>query len=516
MHKPRANSTNPNPMRRQLPSERLSKHKHPGLGNPISRQGRHRKKPSSRRSHHNMPTLSPLHQRGHKGTQSIDNPPQVDVKHPPPVLLRRVKKTPSNSHPSISHDNVRNPMLSKNVLSNLPHSHPIPDIKPKSTPPNLPSSSLSRREVNVNTKHLTPQRGKRDGGSPPNPTTGPSNNSQLPLKRTPLTPHPPPNKLPSAPHPVKIINKLTNKPSHHIGPIPNSPMLPHQRPPPKPLTPSISSGKNSGGDKRIPSERNLLHRSAHTPPPTPPPKHIGPIKLNPIPSVPIGGLKPPPQPRHPPNHLRHNGNLKSPNIPRTHPLPKNIEKRSPPHPLPHMPKIRPRDRGERGKQLRPLSNRGPGLNRPPVMSHKVHRPPNGLHNSSKIPDQLRDQVPLPPPRGLRPPSPPHVIPHHPKTLPQPRHHPIPNGRIVRIPVHEHHRRPRDQPILVDGQPHPTSLNPSSTHNPKVANTAQTPCAKLRQATSPRSSGDRALPSGGRCRRFKSCRGRTSQTCRNRR
>lgn len=486
MHKPRTNSTNPNPGRLQLPHKRLSKHKNPSLGSPIGRQRGKRKKPSSRRRHNNMPTLPTRHKRRKKSPKRIDNPPEVDVKHPPPVLLGGIKKPSSNSNPSIGHHNVRHPMLSKHVLGKAPGSLPISNIKLKRTPPNKASSPRGSVKVNINTKHLTPMRGNSDGGSPPNPTTSPGNKRQLPTQSPPLLTNPPPNKLPRRSLSVEVINKLNNNPSNSINVIPNSPVRSNKRPPPKPVTPRVSSRKNSRRNKRIPSKRNLLNRRRNPPGSRPrnPPNHISPVQFNPIPSIPITSLKLPPQPRHPPNKLRKKRNLKSPNIPRMQPLPQKVTTPSPPHPSPHMIKIRTRNRGIGRKKLRPLSNGSPTLNRPPVMGDEVHRPPNGSHNGNKIPNQLGDPIPVPPKRRPRLPGPPHVIPNNPKPLPQHPHNPIPNGRIVRIPVHKQHHRPTDQPVLIDGQPHPTSLNPGSTHNHTVANTPDSACAKLQQASKP--------------------------------
>ena len=296
-------------------------------------------------------------------------------------------------------------------------------------------------------------------------------------------------------------------------------MRSNKRPPPKPLTPGISRAKNSRRNKRILSKRNLLNRNRNPPPPRPrnASNHISPIKLNPISGVPISRMKAPPQGRHPPNQLRQNRNLKSPNIPRMHQLPKNIPPPPAAHPGANLIKIRPGDRGIRGKQIPPLGNGGPRLNRPPVVSNKMNRPtPSPLHHPNKVPNQLPHPVSLAPSRRRRLPTPPNVIPNDPKPPPKLPNNPIPNGRIVRIPMNQQHSGPLNQPINIDSQPNPTTLNPHTTHKATVAAPRETACAKLSKSTSPRSSGDRALPSGGRCRRFKSCRGRTSHTCRNRR
>jgi hypothetical protein len=346
MHKPGADSTNPNPVRLELTSKRLSKHEHSGLGSPISRKRGERKKPSRGGSHHNMPTLATLNHSRQKRAQSMHNPKEINVNNPPPVLFRGIKKLPRNSNPSISHNNIGHPMLSKNMLNKPRGSGTIGDIKLKSSPTNIPSSPNSGFKIKVNTQNVNPFSMQRQGGSPPNPTTSPGNKSQLPPK--PRTPNPSPPQLPRGSGSPNKLNKLPNNPSQDISPIPNSPMPCHKRPPPKPLTPWISSRKNTRSNKGIPNKRNLLHRSPNHPslPPRNPPKHIIPIKLNPITSIPILSMKPPPKSPHPPNQLRQKRHLKSSNIPGMHPLPNQINQPSPPHPNPNLPKIRPRDGGK--------------------------------------------------------------------------------------------------------------------------------------------------------------------------
>jgi hypothetical protein len=106
-------------------------------------------------------------------------------------------------------------------------------------------------------------------------------------------------------------------------------------------------------------------------------------------------------------------------------------------------------------------------------------PPNILNNSNKVLNKPPHPIPTPPGRRLRPPSPPNVIPNNPKPPPKPLNNPIPNGGIVRIPMHQDQRDPINGPVLVDSQPHPiTSNNPPSTHTPKVVVTPKTACAKL--------------------------------------
>jgi hypothetical protein len=110
----------------------------------------------------------------------------------------------------------------------------------------------------------------------------------------------------------------------------------------------------------------------------------------------------------------------------------------------------------------------------------MHTPtPRLPNNPNKIPNKSRNQIPTPPGRSVRPPSPPHVIPNNPKPPPKHLHNPIPNGRIVRIPVRKHHHRPVTRPVLIDSQPNPATLNPPLTHNPTVATSPKTACAKLR-------------------------------------
>lgn len=118
------------------------------------------------------------------------------------------------------------------------------------------------------------------------------------------------------------------------------------------------------------------------------------------------------------------------------------------------------------------------------MSHKVHRPTTHRpHNLNKIVNKHRDPIPIPPTRRLpRLPTPPNVIPHDMEPLLKQRDDPIPHGSIVGIAMHKDDRRPAEDPALVDGQPHPTSLNPPSTHNPTVAARPDSACAKLRPVT----------------------------------
>jgi hypothetical protein len=114
------------------------------------------------------------------------------------------------------------------------------------------------------------------------------------------------------------------------------------------------------------------------------------------------------------------------------------------------------------------------------MSNKMDRPAatGSPNHSNKIVNESGDPIPIPPVRSPRSPTPPHVIPHNVEPLPQQRGNPIPNRGIVRIPMNQDHRRPIGDAALIDGQPHPTSLNPPSTHKTTVAAEPQTACAKL--------------------------------------
>ena len=280
-----------------------------------------------------------------------------------------------------------------------------------------------------------------------------------------------------------MIDKLRNEPSHSGSPIPNGPVPTHEGPPPKPLTPGLSSSKDRRRNKGIPSRGNLQHRHTHPPRHRPPhpPNHVGPIKPNPVPRVPILSPKPPPQSRHRPHHLRQHRHLKRPDVPGVHKLPKNVPPAPPPHPLPNLIKIRPRDGRKRQKQIGPLPDGGPPLNRPPVMPNEVHRPTHSLNDLDKIPHKLRHAVANAPIRRIRSPTPPHVIPNNPKPPPQLVDHPIPNGRIVRIPVNQQHNRPIDRPVVIHSQPNPTSVHPPSTHKVTVVAPPKTACAKLQPA-----------------------------------
>jgi hypothetical protein len=264
-----------------------------------------------------------------------------------------------------------------------------------------------------------------------------------------------------------MIDELSNHPSNNSGPMPNSPVLPSNGPPPKPLTPWISGRKKSGSNKRVVSKSNLLHRRTNHPRPRPrnPPNHIGPIEPKPITSIPIPSMKPPPKRRNPPNQLGQDRNLKPSDVPGMQELPKNVPPPPTPHPVPNMIEIRPRDGGKGGKELRPRGNSRPPLNRPPVMSNKMYGPatPNPFNNSDKITNEGVHPIPIHPRRRPGLPSPPHVIPNNPKPLPKKRDNPIPNGGIVRIPMHKHNDRPINRPVDIHGQPHPTSHNPPSTH-----------------------------------------------------
>lgn len=336
-----------------------------------------------------MPTLPTFNHPREERTQRMHNPPKVDVKHPPPVLLAGLKKTPSNTNPSIGHDKVGHPMLSEDVISNPPNSPSVSDVHLKSSPTNLSRGTQGSLKVNVNTQHTTPLPRKCDGGSTPNPTTGPGNKSKLPTQTRRPIPHPGPRKLPRSNTPAYMINKFGNKPSHHIGPLPNSPVPRDEVPPPKAIAPGISGVKEGRRNKGIPPKRDLLNR--HSDPlrtrPSKPPNHVGPVKLNPVTSVPVLSMKLPPQPRHPPDQFRQNRHLKRPDIPGVKELPSNIPPPSRPHPPPHLIKIRPGDRRVGGKERRQSSHSSPGLDRPPVMSHKMNRPtPNSRNNSPKIPN----------------------------------------------------------------------------------------------------------------------------------
>jgi hypothetical protein len=343
VHEPRADGADANPVLRHLPSKTLREHQNSGLGTPISRKRRQGQEPSRRSGDDNVPTLAPLNQKRYKSQKRIDNPKQIDVNNPPPILQRSIKKTPSNSNPSISHNDIGNPMLSKNMLRKPPNSIPISDINLKSTPTNLDSGGLSSRKVNIHTQDITPLPPKRNGSGSPNPTASSSDKSELPAQRRRRGPHKPPSKLPRSVAPVNKINELGNHPSNNGRPLPDSPMPSNDGTAPKPLTPRLSSSQDSGSDKRIPRKRDLLHRSSHPSSPRRrnPPNHISSIKLNPITSITIRSGEPSPQTRYPPNQLRQNRNLKSPNIPRTKNLPKNIPLPPLPHPLPHLIKIRP-------------------------------------------------------------------------------------------------------------------------------------------------------------------------------
>lgn len=180
MHNPRADGTDPDPVGSKLPGKTLSKHENSGFGSPISGQRGQRKNPSRGGSHNDVPTLPTFNHPGNKRTQSVDNSPEVDVKHPPPVVLTGLKKSPSNSNPSIGHNKVGNPMLSMDVISNLPNSIPIRNVQLKSIPTHLRRGTKGSLKVNINTQHATPLRSKRDGGSASNPTTSPGNESKLP------------------------------------------------------------------------------------------------------------------------------------------------------------------------------------------------------------------------------------------------------------------------------------------------------------------------------------------------
>jgi hypothetical protein len=129
-----------------------------------------------------MPTFPTLNQRGDKRTQRINDSPEIDVKHPPPILFRRIKKPPGNSNPGIGHDNVRHPVLNENMLSKPLHPSTVSNINLKRRSPNLRSSPRSSIKINVDTENVDPMRPKLESGSPPNPTPSPGNKSKLPTQ----------------------------------------------------------------------------------------------------------------------------------------------------------------------------------------------------------------------------------------------------------------------------------------------------------------------------------------------
>jgi hypothetical protein len=177
-------------------------------------------------------------------------------------------------------------MLTKDVISKPPSGGTVGNVQLKRTTPNLLGSPLSSSEVDVHAEQFNSLPSKRNSGSPPNPTTRPGNQRQLPPK--PGTTQPCPRKLPRSTSPTDVVDKLTDNPSNGSRLVPNSPMPSNQRPPPKPRTPPISSGKDGARNKRILSKRNLLNRNTHLPStPSTPSTHISPIKLNPIPSIPM-------------------------------------------------------------------------------------------------------------------------------------------------------------------------------------------------------------------------------------
>lgn len=286
---------NRNPIRFQLAGETLGQHQNPRLGSPISRQRGQRKKPSSGSRHDNVPTLPTPNHSGKKRTKRMHNPQQVDVDNPPPILLRRVEEGPRDSDPRIGNYNVDNPMLGKNVPGQPLPSQAIGNVELKRTPTHVLSRPSSQTKIQVDTKNLGPLLSERESGSPPNPTTGPGNKRKPPTHRSPDVPQKSPPQLPRGHTPTHMLDKLGDKPSNRLSPIPNSPVRSDERPPPKPLTPSVSGPEYGRSNKRIPHKSDLLHRNPNPPPPRPrnPPNHIGPIKLNPITSVPIIGVKPP-------------------------------------------------------------------------------------------------------------------------------------------------------------------------------------------------------------------------------
>lgn len=426
-----------------------------------------------------MPTLPPRNERRHEGPQRVDHTPEVDVQDPLPVLLTGVEKGPGDANPSVGHHEIRHPVLSKHMLSKPSGGSAIGHIKLKREPGSsqLNSSLLSSIKVNVNTQDVDTLTAKLKRGSPPNSTTSTGNEGQLPTHGRRRTINPAASKLPSGRAPANVVNKLSHDPRNNLGPIPHGPVPSNNFPPPQALTPRLSRLKERGGHKRILGQGNLLnrHRSPLRAWPRQPPRHIGPVQLNPVTSIPVASVKLGKQPRRPPHKFRNNRHLKRPDVPGMQQLSNDVPPPPNPHPGPDVIKIRPRNGGVRGKkppQLR-IGNRGPSLNRPPVMSNEVHRLiANGPHDSHKIIHQLRDQIAVPRVRRPRLPTPTHVIPNNPKPRSKLRNHPIPNGRIVRIPVDKHHNRPASNPLLPNREPHPTRHNPPSTHEVTVARTPQ--------------------------------------------
>jgi hypothetical protein len=285
VHKTRADGTDPNSVTSKLAGKALSKHEHGGLGGAVGRQGWEWKKPSSGGGHDNVPTLPTRDKRRNKRAKGVDNPPEIDVDNTPPVAFGGVEKGPGNTNPGVGHDKVGYSVFGKDMIGKPPRGGAVGNVKLKCTTANFGGRPRSGAEVDINTKHLNTLPSEGESGGPPNPTAGAGDERKPPSHGKRRFADPSPRQLPRSGRPVKMIDELKDKPSNIRRLMPNSPVLTNKRPPPKPRTPPVGGGKKCRSNKRIPSKRDLLNRNGNPPSLRPPPHHIGPIKLNPIPSI---------------------------------------------------------------------------------------------------------------------------------------------------------------------------------------------------------------------------------------
>jgi hypothetical protein len=279
-------------------------------------------------------------------------------------------------------------VFGKNVIGKPLCGSAVGDVKLKCAPPDVRGRPRGGVEVDIDTKHIDTLPSEGERGSPPDPATSASDERKPPGHGKRRAADPSPQQLPRSRRPVEMFNELPDKPSDIRGLVPNSPVLTSERPPPKPITPGVSGGKKCGRDKGIAGKRDLLNGNGDPPSLVPrrPPHHIGPIKLNPVTGISIHGFEFAQKKRNPPQQLRQNRHLKRPDVPGTNKLPNNVPPPRPTHPVPDLTKIRPRDRGKGSKKLRMSSDSRPRLDRPPVMSDKMHRPTTKApHDSHQIP-----------------------------------------------------------------------------------------------------------------------------------
>lgn len=244
-----------------------------------------------------MPAFPSLHQRRDERPQRVHHTKKVDVDDPPPVVRTGVQKGPRNRDTSVGHDQVWYPDLTKNPLSKPLCGSAVSNIKLKSNTLDVPSGPFSRSKIDVNTDNIGPLLSKRDGSGSPNPATSAGNEGKLAFHGR-ARPNLRPLKLPRRGGTPEMVDELAHESSNGRGPPADGPVLSANGPPPKVLTPRISGSEDGRRDVGVPGKRKLLNRHAHTSGLSPPaPKHIGPIKLKPVTSVPIPSLEPPPQQR---------------------------------------------------------------------------------------------------------------------------------------------------------------------------------------------------------------------------